>query len=441
MMSFLRKLLHNESGNTLILTAAAMPLLIGSAGLATDTVEWALWKRQLQKAADSAAVAGVYARMAGQDVTKAVCYDVDPTTIPSAMRPTGCSATANSSAPNNNRTGLTLLKAPVINTAATVPANCTGCDNAVSVQLQVQKALPFSSFFMTAAPVITANATAAAINAGNYCVVSLESTNATGINAGGSTVVDLGCGMITNSTSLDAAVALGSSSVRATPVAAVGGLDTTDNWASGTTLLPYTIAQPDPFSSINPPAIPSSCSNFNDHPSDVQTWPASPPAGGVQCIRGSFIPQGTVNLQPNTTYVITGDMGANSGAVINCSGCTFVLTNSNPANTGTLQLNGNATWNLSAPTTGTYHGILFYQNRGASTAGSVVNGNSQANLSGAFYFPASDLTYNGDAAQNLACVKLVVRRVTFTGNSKLQNNCPAGYYGDEFTGNHVRLVV
>lgn len=437
MMSFLRKLLHNESGNTLILTAAAMPLLIGSAGLATDTVEWALWKRQLQKAADSAAVAGVYARMAGQDVTKAVCYDVDPTTIPSGMLPTGCSATANSNAPNNNRTGLTLLKAPVIDTAATVPANCTGCDHAVSVQLQVKKALPFSSFFMSAAPVITANATAAAINAGNYCVVSLENTNTTGITAGGNTSVDFGCGMITNSTSLDAAIAFGSSSVRATPVAAVGGLDTTDNWASGTTLLPYTVAQPDPFGSVNPPAIPGTCSSVNLGPQEAANYgPAT--SGAVTCFSGMDV-RGTLTLQPGT-YVVTGDVSFGSQATVSCTGCTIIMTNANPANTGTLTINGGARVNMSAPTTGDYHGILFYQDRAASSSTSKINGNSLSNYSGAFYFPNTNVEYTGTSGLVFDCVKLVVRRVTFIGNSKLNNNCPPGYYGDEFNGNHVRLV-
>ncbi|WP_114228773.1 MULTISPECIES: TadE/TadG family type IV pilus assembly protein [Sphingomonas] len=437
MMSFFRKLMRNESGNTLILTALCMPLLIGSAGLATDTVEWALWKRQLQKAADSAAIAAVYARMAGQDVTKAVCYDVDPTTIPSAVRPTGCSATANTSAPNNNRTGLMLLKAPLIDTAAATPAGCTGCDHTVSVQLQVQKALPFSSMFMTSTPIITANATAAAVNSGNYCVVSLENTNTTGITAGGNTSVDFGCGMITNSTSLDAAVAFGSSSVRATPVAAVGGLDTTDNWASGTTLLPYTVAQPDPFANVNPPAIPASCTNVNLGPQQSATY-GSATSGTVTCF-SSLSVRGTLTLQPGT-YVVTGDVNFGSQATVNCSGCTIIMTNSTPANTGSLTINGGAQVNMTAPTSGDYHGILFYQDRNATMSTTKINGNSSSNYSGAFYFPATSVEYTGTAGLTFDCVKLVIRRVTFIGNSKLNNNCPAGYYGDEFTGNHVRLV-
>ena len=62
MFGFFKKLRRNQRGNVLIITAAAMPLLVGAAGLATDTIQWVLWKRQLQRAADSAAIAGVYER-------------------------------------------------------------------------------------------------------------------------------------------------------------------------------------------------------------------------------------------------------------------------------------------------------------------------------------------------------------------------------------------
>jgi len=438
MMRFFKRLMRNESGNTLILVAAGMPLLIGSAGLATDTVQWALWKRQLQKAADSAAIAGVYARMANQDVTTAVCYDVDPLTIPVASRPAGCSSATNENAPNNNRTGITLLQAPAVSTTTPAPATCGGCDNTVRVELKVQKPLPFSAFFMSSAPVITATAMAAAIDTGTYCVVSLENTNTTGITAGGNTNVDFGCGMITNSTSLDAAVAFGSSLVRATPVAAVGGLDTTDNWAQGTKLLPYTVAQQDPFANVNPPPIPSSCSNVNLGPQETGNY-GTATGTTVTCFSNLSV-RGTLNLQPGT-YVVTGDVDFGAQATVNCSGCTIILTNSTPANTGSLTINGGAQVNMTAPTSGDYHGILFYQDRQASMSTSKVNGNSSSNYSGAFYFPKTAVEYTGTAGLTFDCVRLVVRRVTFLGNSKLRNNCPAGYYGNEFNGSHVRLVA
>ncbi len=50
-----------------MIAGAALPLVVGAAGLATDTIQWTLWKRQLQRAADSAAIAGVYDRSSTPD--------------------------------------------------------------------------------------------------------------------------------------------------------------------------------------------------------------------------------------------------------------------------------------------------------------------------------------------------------------------------------------
>src|SRR3954462_1065263 len=62
MIKFFRKLWRDKRGNALLLAGAALPILVGAAGLASDTIQWTLWKRQLQRAADSAAIAGVYDR-------------------------------------------------------------------------------------------------------------------------------------------------------------------------------------------------------------------------------------------------------------------------------------------------------------------------------------------------------------------------------------------
>lgn len=69
MRNIFREIWEDKRGNSLIIAAAALPLLLGSAGLATDTIQWALWKRQLQRAADSAAIAGVYDRQANEGAT------------------------------------------------------------------------------------------------------------------------------------------------------------------------------------------------------------------------------------------------------------------------------------------------------------------------------------------------------------------------------------
>ena len=78
----LKKLLPDERGNALALGAAALPLIIGGAGLALDTVQISLAKRQLQRAADSAALAGArsVARKPARPISMPAC-PMSPATI------------------------------------------------------------------------------------------------------------------------------------------------------------------------------------------------------------------------------------------------------------------------------------------------------------------------------------------------------------------------
>jgi len=191
MIGFFKKLWRDKRGNALIIAAAALPLVLGSAGLASDTIQWALWKRQLQRAADSGAIAGVYAIVQDEGARTNVSTAVDRDLT------------------HNSHIGYTTTKfvgQPSTGSFASDPY-------AVHVQLSVQKALSFSGMFMSLTPTITATATATVAPSGRYCVVSLEDTATTGITMTGNATVNLGCGMITNSTSMTAAVATGSSSV------------------------------------------------------------------------------------------------------------------------------------------------------------------------------------------------------------------------------------
>src|SRR5687768_2239658 len=81
MIAFLKSLWKDRRGNALVIAAASLPLVLGSAGLASDTIQWALWKRQLQRAADSAALAGVYSIVqlegANSGVQNAVTRDLE----------------------------------------------------------------------------------------------------------------------------------------------------------------------------------------------------------------------------------------------------------------------------------------------------------------------------------------------------------------------------
>ena len=423
MRKLLRKLWNDERGNALIIAGAALPLVIGSAGLASDTVQWTLWKRQLQRAADSSALAGVYAKVqnnSGQTAAQAVDADLV----------------------DNNHTNITLLAGyPEV----TYPTG-TGWMNGVKVKLALQKELGFSSVFMSAPPVITAEATAATIATGVYCVVSLEETSATGITATGDGTIDLGCGMITNSTSISAAIATGSSEVYATPIAAVGNVSDSDHW-NGAELLPFTVKQEDPFEDVNPPSFspcPGAANRIRNNSSQAAIDRTADT--GVVCV-SEIDAGGTVNLGSATYVIDGGDLTVGAQGRLTCNGCTIILTNSSASSTATIgdvDINAGAEINMSAPTTGTYQDILFYQDRRATSGSNTVNkinGNSSSTFTGAMYFPNQQLQVNGNAGLNFSCAQFVARRVEFSGNGSITNTCPGGYGNGSIMGKHVRLVA
>src|ERR1700751_3014260 len=159
MNAFLARLLKDRRGNALLMIGLMLPLLVGVAGLATDTIEGALWKRQLQRAADSAAFAGVYAKSMSNDASAAVSTDLS------------------NDNQVQNQSGIGLLSGYP---AVSYPTSALW-GYGVKVDLAIQQRLSFSSLFMATPPRILASATAALVDQGDYCVIALENTSSTGI--------------------------------------------------------------------------------------------------------------------------------------------------------------------------------------------------------------------------------------------------------------------
>ena len=236
MISFLRKLWKNKRGNTLAIAAACLPLFVGAAGLATDTIQWTLWKRQLQRAADSAAIAGVYSRNAANGATtttaSAVARDLSinlHTFFPLQNGRADCTGTC----------------------TLAYPANSGAKTNQVTVTISIQQPLSFSSMFMASAPTITATATAAAISTGTPCALALNSTGTAMNYSGNATVNAPTCILYSDSASTNAASAGGSSAVTAKAIDAVGGIQQSNNF-NVQSYGPYSPSIPDPFANVTP---------------------------------------------------------------------------------------------------------------------------------------------------------------------------------------------
>jgi Flp pilus assembly protein TadG len=419
MIAFVKKLWRDKRGNAVMIAAASLPLLMGSVGLATDTIQWTLWKRELQRAADSAALAGSYSRYEGGTSSSAVSQDL--------------TSTAHGWRPGQTRTTPSLLGGyPQVSDLPNTTAYSAG----VQVTLAVQRQLSFSSMFMSAAPIITTTARAAAIDQGDFCVVALENGTTSGITIGGSANVNMGCGIISNSISIDEAIDSNGNaySLIASPVAGSGGLPAASLASHGATnIQPYHLPQADPYAGKFSTDIPSGtvCK------ADVAAGTVS---GIVQpgCYN-SFNPgNGTTNLAPGTYYLNNTGLDINGNTNIVGAGVTIIFTGTTP---GSLSMNGNSTLNLSAPTSGDYEKMLFIQSSAAAAANAnLINGNNGSSLDGALYFPKGQLNFTGNASAATKCAMIVGLRVDFGGNTAIQNDTTGCTAPDKVKGKMIRLI-
>lgn len=463
----LSRLWSDERGNILIIAGAALPMMVGFAGLATDTIQWTLWKRQLQRAADSAAMAGVYERVRASGATTNV-----PAVIAKDLE-------------INQHTGIALAGA----VTPDYPNDLGALTNQVAVTIQVSKELSFSSMFLAAAPLITASARAASVPGGfSPCVIGLEPTTAMGIQGSGNGTVETDCPWMTNSTGNSSAVAKGSSTIIATIIASAGAIQQSANFRVGR-YDAYIPRMPDPYGTLNPTPSEMKCAVTRTTTSSVVnngtkkdpvyvtvtdttvTPMALTEATDVanardvndepaNCFSSMSVGSGGTLTLPAGPLFINGG-GINIQGTLNAtSGSTLIMTNSSTApnaTIGSLDMNASGELNVTAPTTGKYAGIAVLQDRRATDSGgsannmpanspNKINGNSTSSITGVVYFPNQQLTYNGGGSATWSCMRLVARRIQFSGNnhtkfSTSRSYCAGTGVEDVAGGRRVRLIA
>ena len=411
MISFIKRLLGDRRGNALMIAGLSLPLVVGAAGLGTDTIQWVVWKRELQRAADSAAFAGVYAIAHG---------NVSMTAATAVNNDLG----------KNNHTMVSLLSGyPQI----AYPTG-TGFSDAVQVTLAVQRPLGFSGLFLSTAPVVQTSATAAIIADGNYCVVALAPSGSA-LEIGGSTNVQMGCGAISNSTDPLNAVGVNGNAHTfvADPVSSVGGTTATINGSSD--VRSFQLPMEDPFADISMD-VPSgmTCTNYN-HPSKSDANGQKQPG----CYNNFTPGNGTVTLNPGTYYLNSTDLSLAGQTRLVGNGVTIILTGSDP---GSLTMAGNSSLDLTAPTSGPYANIVLMQSPNAeANNANKINGDNNTLLDGAVYFPRGNVELLGSSTAAFQCAMLVAYTVDFTGSSTIQNDTSGCDADMTVTGRRVRLIA
>jgi hypothetical protein len=417
MIGSIKRLLKDRRGNALAIAGAALPLVVGSAGLATDTIQWVTWKRQLQRAADSAAFAGAYAKLQDASVSPAVTTDLA----------------------NNQHAPATLLSGYPQIAYPTSPS----FTDAVRVTLAVQKRLGFSSLFLANAPIIITSATAALVDEDEYCVWALKRGSSPALRIGGSSNSTLGCPVISNSSDPTTSVqTMGSTYNFESPkVSAAGGMPSSINGTAEVD--PWHVPQMDPFANKYPTNIPSdtTCRNFNQNiTSTVGNGLSRIYNMAPGCYNGfQFSGNDTYHLAPGVYYLNSTDFSVTGDVTITGTGVTIILTGDTP---GSVNTNGNATIQLTAPTSGTYAKMLLIQAAGATESNdNIINGSAASSFDGTMYFPKGEVRLNGNAGTMTKCTMIVGYEVEFNGNSNIQNNTTGCQANQKVPAKEVRLVA
>lgn len=234
---FSRKIRRSKSGNAAILVALGMPALMGGAGLAVDTAQWYLWQRELQYAADQAAIAGAWARGNG---------DTGSAYITRAEQEFG--------------DNLSIIADNGATHATTLADYDGGTQNSVLVSAEVVADLPFASFVMGNSTTIrvTSQATFEVANEFEACLLALDRNAEGAVTFNGGPVVNSNCGLGAISTANGAIEIKGNSGTYNVGSISTGGtvIDRHDGFA-GSTITENDNSLFDPFENLTPPDNPT----------------------------------------------------------------------------------------------------------------------------------------------------------------------------------------
>ena len=414
-----------------MLIGITAPILTMVIALGVEVSGWTVTKQRLQRAADMAAIAGaeVYnATAAGQSAANYAAYVAELNSgAGGATHPLPWNAVTKT---------LTDNSITVTITSGVKNAN----DVAVQVTVQTTVGAMFTGYVWpggTKTISATAMAELVASSTGRSCVLTLDSSNATGVSTAGidatagATLNATGCGFHDNSKGVDAFVITGGATVNAANVAVAsstapcgmsgpGSYTCSGNGSTGTLNISASStinasAGVNPYASVPIPAT-GTCAASHAFAGSTTI------SAGTFC-GGLSISYGTLTMNPGVYIVNGGTFAPAGGATVNGTGVTIVLTGSG-SNYATANIANGVTLNLTAPTTGSTAGIAILQDPSApSGVTNTIAGGANMIVTGAMVFPTQIVSFSNGASNTASCTQLIAYQLQFSGGATFNNNC------------------
>ena len=149
----------------------------------------------------------------------------------------------------------------------------------------------------------------------------------------------------------------------------------------------------------------------------------------------------TITMSPGLYYMKGGSFTVGGGVTLKGTGVTIYMDNSG----GSLNIQGGANVTLTPPTSGTYSGLTYFQDRSNSQALNIANGSTNV-LSGTIYAAAASAAFAGGSSNKYGS-QLILKslNVSNAASIKLSTTTDAklGYIATNTSGaggNNVVMV-
>ena len=439
--------------------AAAIPLFAGVVAVGAETGTFYTQKRQMQNAADAAALSASIDKFANPSINP----DALNSSANSAAQRNGFSNGANNVSVTVNsppKSGPNIGTAGAVEVIIQKSAQSFIFGNVLNSFLGQRSGSPFS---LTARAVAarssytktgqTTTPTTTTTTSYEACMAALTPNAEQGISFTSFNNLKMDCTVASNgtSTSSDSKASIYMSSFNNATFGKGSATSNAGIWTRGSfykssynhltadsILTNQTTTLVDPYASLPTPS-PGTCSYSNFAPSGGSSVTLLP---GTYCGGMTISSINNVYFTPGIYYVANGDLYISSVNNVSCptcvdgqSGVTIILTQTtgNYSDIGGFRISSDNNVTLSASPSGDYKGVLVYQDRNApvGTMASTskiftISSINNAKLAGAIYFPSNRIdisSLNNSGNSTNGCTVWIGRYIKF---SSYNNNYVAG---------------
>ena len=407
---------RKNGGQAALLVTLSLPLMLGILAFVVD-VGWGYWRQEACKTAAAAAASA--AALSAKSASNLTCGSGVACTTSGSY--TDCPASPSNPPSNNVQSGCLYAQANGYTTGGNgskqrvrYAANTTGSPIAGSspnywVRFVVYEKIPglFVAAFGSQWTQVSASATAGLFASGGGCVYILDPTAPKALTTTGGTF-STGCGIYVNSNASNAFFLTGGTiNLNNSAAINVHGQEST----SGGTVSPNNVLQ-------NQPSVSNPLSGMTT-PTPASPCIADPnlTSGSKSITQGTYcsitVKGGSMTLGAGTYIISAGDFKNSGGTVDATAGVTIYF----PASSGDLNVTSNNTFELTAPSGGSYDGIALWKDGSSSSLNSATFP-AGLTINGVIYMPYTKLTYTGGTTP--VSQSIIVDTLTLTGGNITQ---------------------